>query len=345
MKPHPRGLLERRPGVWYVRYADRLGKMRWKKAGTKTAALMLYDKLKAQTAKERLMPEIVPKQSPAFAELVRDCLAWSRFHKRSWKEDQWRMRRIFEDFGKLNADEVTTGKIETLKTAMKKEGMSNAAVNRTLALLSLIFRLAVNSCKIADNPVKRVKKLREEQGRLRFLSQEEEERLKECILKRWPYRWQEILIAIHTGMRQGEQYGLRWRDVDMELGMISLPLTKNGRPRHIPLNPVALQAFSDILARRTDGPMVVDIKSPRAWFEAAVSECGIKDFRWHDLRHTFGSRLAMAGVPIRAIQELMGHQTIAMTLRYSHLSPGFQREAVGKLATVAKTVAVKNEGS
>jgi site-specific recombinase XerD len=103
------------------------------------------------------------------------------------------------------------------------------------------------------------------------------------------------------------------------------------------LNTIALKALTTLQegAEETDpvfrGRSGAALKSPRHWFEDAVDEAGLANFHWHDLRHTFASRLAMAGVGIRAIQEALGHKSLAMTVRYSHLSPDFLQEAVDRL--------------
>ena len=112
---------------------------------------------------------------------------------------------------------------------------------------------------------------------------------------------------------------------------------KNGDPRYVRLNAVALKALTELQKAGDSGPVIRSragegLQGPRHWFEKAIAAAGIKDFYWHDLRHTFASRLAMASVGIRAIQEALGHKSIAMTVRYSHLSPDFVQDAVDKLA-------------
>jgi integrase len=119
------------------------------------------------------------------------------------------------------------------------------------------------------------------------------------------------------------------------------PKTKNGEPRSIPLNADLLAALDRLRQRNAhakrifltaDGKPFIK-KALRSWFDDAVVEAGIENFHWHDLRHTFCSRLVMAGVPLKVVQELAGHKTIQMTARYSHLAPGHQRSAVDLIAT------------
>lgn len=134
-------------------------------------------------------------------------------------------------------------------------------------------------------------------------------------------------------MRAGEQYGLTWDRVNLERRQLALYFTKNSRPRFIPLNQVAYQALTSLRRNGNgSGPVFINAVTPgryhgqprqsaRNWFERAVHRAGIEDFTWHCLRHTFASRLIMKGVDIRTAAELLGHRTLAMTMRYSHLAP------------------------
>jgi integrase len=140
-------------------------------------------------------------------------------------------------------------------------------------------------------------------------------------------------------MRASEQFSLKWSQVDLERKILTLPKTKNGAVRHIPINSVAASAFAGLRAKgngsedvfpskRKDGAALV---SARGWFKPALRDAGIKSFTWHCLRHTFASRLVMAGVDIRTVGELLGHKTLAMTMRYAHLAPAHNAAAVDKL--------------
>ena len=155
-----------------------------------------------------------------------------------------------------------------------------------------------------------------------------------------------ILVALRTGLRQGELLALRWEDVDLKKGLLRVRQSvtrghvtepKSGKGRDIPLSDDALAAFK--AQRHLRGPLVF---SARGWSDARKTECkhplwraskkaGLRRIGWHVLRHTFASHLAMRGVPLKAVQELLGHATMEMTMRYAHLSPNVPRDAVKAL--------------
>jgi integrase len=131
---------------------------------------------------------------------------------------------------------------------------------------------------------------------------------------------------------------LKWHDVDLEAHRITLWRTKNGSVRHIPLNSAAARAFQTLRDESEDKDRVfvstrgVDpLKNPRFWWESAIEKSAIADFHWHDLRHTFASRCIMAGVDLRTLQQLLGHKTLQMVVRYSHLSQSHELAAVEKI--------------
>ena len=237
------------------------------------------------------------------------------------------------------ASEITPQEISRKLSELAEAGRKPATVNRYRALLSLVFSVANRNEKLTINPVRFVRHRRENNSRIRFLNEKEEQSLREVITKKFPDKEPEFDLALHTGMRRGEQFRLRWQDIDLRLGIITIPRSKHGEKRHIPINSVARRALTVLWRKRDDsgyvcsGPKSSRGKDSRRWFEKEVIlGSGVKDFRWHDLRHTFASRLVMAGVHLRTVQELMGHKTIDMTVRYSHLAPGHQMEAVERLA-------------
>ena len=134
-------------------------------------------------------------------------------------------------------------------------------------------------------------------------------------------------MSVYTGMRWGEQYSLEWSQVDFKREIIRLIKTKNRSARNVPLNRVALEALKTQQASVPHQPRDVVFPRPgpssdcRWWFEPALQEAKISDYTWHNNRHTFCSWLAIAGVSIKEIQVLAGHNSIMMAARYAHLSP------------------------
>ncbi|MGD0950587.1 MAG: site-specific integrase [Candidatus Binatia bacterium] len=160
-----------------------------------------------------------------------------------------------------------------------------------------------------------------------------------------------VEFAIHTGLRQGEQFGLRWEWVDLQNAVLRIPTSKGGKPRTVPLNDVARGVLRR-QPRRLRCPWVWPTSSrkdgatpgrnhintrnfERRVFVPALQAAGIEDFRWNDLRHTFASRLAMAGETLQTIAELLGHSSVQMAQRYAHLSPGHLQAAVQRLVSKA----------
>jgi integrase len=152
-----------------------------------------------------------------------------------------------------------------------------------------------------------------------------------------------FVFALHTGLRKSEQFGLRWSDVDMSRKVIIVPHPKNNRSREITMNETCFAVIDDLYQNRPDDDRVfrsdrykkrpiIDIKKA---FESAVKEAKIEDFTWHCLRHTFITRLVQAGVDLRTVQYLAGHQSLAMTGRYAHFAPALNQAAVRRLDPVA----------
>jgi len=221
---------------------------------------------------------------------------------------------------------------------------STGTFNRQKAFVSLAYRLGIENGKVSVNPARSVHRRRENDGRIRWLGAEEETKLLAAIASYYPAELPAFNLSLHTGMRRSEQYNLKWDCVDFERRQLTIPRSKHGGIRYIPLNDSALRALLALRVRGDGSGRVMvlangghgyhaghALKTPREWFSSACRLAGVSDFRWHDLRHTFASRLVMAGVGLRDVQELMGHKTIAMTCRYAHLAPSHQLAAIRHL--------------
>ncbi len=202
--------------------------------------------------------------------------------------------------------------------------------------------------KLTINPASRIKRKAEHNDRIRFLSDKEETKLTGAIRENWPHYLPAFLISIHSGMRSGEQFGLQWAGVSLTRKTITLHRTKAGKTRHVRLNAIALAAFQELqTSRHPHGSVFVNtegqqLRSSRDWFEPAVKLAGLNDYTWHCNRHTFASRLVMAGVDIRTVAQLMGHSTIQMTMRYAHLAPEHTQSAVDRLVRTSESLVTKS---
>ena len=340
-RPNPRGVYEKVPGSgeWWIRYNDSTGRYRREKAGTKSVAIKLVDKRRTQALEGKKLPERLRRATVMFAEIAKDALAYSEAHKRSYRDDKYRMKQLLDWFSSDAAESITPQDIEqALTDAADSKAWLPGTVNRHRSLLSMTYRLAIRNGKVRENPVRQVPRKRENNIRTRFLEPEEEAALRAKIRAMYPAREPEFDLALHTGMRRNEQWQLRWQDVNLRAGIITIPQTKHGTARHVPINSVAEKALKT-LSKSRSGSLYVCVGSDQRegrdwerWFEECVSEANIADFRWHDLRHTFASRLAMAGVSLRTLAELLGHKTLAMVMRYAHLAPAHLRDAVERIA-------------
>ena len=151
-----------------------------------------------------------------------------------------------------------------------------------------------------------------------------------------------VIVALNTGMRKAEILGLKWRDVDIKRNILYLRETKNGEKREVPINEQVKTVLINTLRNSKseyvfnyNGKRIIDIKRS---YSTAVKNSGIKDFTFHDLRHTFASHLVMNGVDLNTVRELLGHKTLQMTLRYSHLSASHKHKAVEGLSKRMDTI-------
>jgi len=341
-----KGIFERpkASAIWWIRYTDAEGRERREKAGTKSTAKLLYQKRKQHALEGRKLPEKLRTRSIMFGELLNDAVEHCERDKVIGPNKRYtcRIDLLRKGLGGVPADAVTPQHIARWVAKAKKENVwKPATCNRYKAFVSLAFRLGVENGKCTSNPARAVRRLRENNERIRFLSSEEEIRLRAAIQTQCPDRLADLDIALHTGMRQSEQYSATWKNVDLVAKRITLPRTKNFDVRHIPLNRVALAAFQLIQSKSSEMPRVfcnahgtAPLLNPRYWWDDVIDRAEISDFHWHDLRHTFASRSVMAGVDLRTLQQLLGHKTMQMVCRYAHLSMSHELAAVERLCPV-----------
>src|SRR6266446_7605398 len=197
-----RGIFEKVPGsgVWWIRYFDQFGKKRREKAGSKSVAIKLYGKRKQQVLEGKKLPEIFRKPSINFSQLVDDALAYSKTNKRSYKTDVPRFASLKEWFGGHPAEELTPREIENvLARAAEKGKWAPSTFNHYRSLMSLTFRLGILNRKVTLNPARSVTHRREDNSRVRFLTDAEEKRLRKVIKKKWNPHMPEFDLALYTG--------------------------------------------------------------------------------------------------------------------------------------------------
>jgi integrase len=350
MAEKTKGIGERIPGsgVWWVRWTDHQGKRHLEKAGRRSDAVALLAKRQHEKLLRRKLPErLQGGATVTFGQLAQDALAHSTEEngERSTKELTLKLAVMSPAFDDRPAEGITKQDIQTwLLQQSEKREWSPATRNRYQAAFSLVFRVAVDNEKLTVNPASRIKRKAEHNDRIRFLSPKEEAKLTKVMSEDWPHYLPAFLISLHTGMRAGEQFGLQWADVSLTRKTITLSRTKAGRTRHVPLNSIALAAFKMLKPTGVaSGPVFLyadgnPLHSIRGWFEPAIEKAGLKDYTWHCNRHTFASRLVMAGVDLRTVAQLMGHSTIQMTMRYSHLAPEHTQTAVERLVSSGQLV-------
>jgi integrase len=215
-------------------------------------------------------------------------------------------------------------KATPVKTSTERRERSVADVNRILSTLRHMFSKAVEWEMIERSPFTKIKNLfyKENNMRLRFLSEHEERRLvRNCTGHLKPI----VITALNTGMRRSEILSLQWKQV--RNGFIYLHRTKTDEARQVPINETLARLFQSLPRHITS-----DYKS----FKTAVKRSGIQDFRFHDLRHVFASKLASKGASLKALQELLGHKNIKMTMRYAHLADNVKKDVVRLLDGVSK---------
>lgn len=272
---------------------------------------------------------------------------WAKPNKKSWKNDEQILKRFLAYFGEdIHPKRITPHGLERYKAERTKE-VSGPRCNRELATLKVVFSKAVLWGRVQDNPVKRIQMFPENQNRERFLSSKE----KDALLSKSGWMKSILQAALKTGMRQGEILALKWADVNLDQNELQILNSKSGKKRFIPLN----ADMAEILKRHPKRGIFVFTDDEgrclsrhgffRTAFESLVAKLaaqGTPHFVFHDLRHTFGSDLAMKGVDAVTIKDLMGHSSLRMTERYMHLAPSHKRIAVELLNSPKPKPTVNN---
>jgi integrase len=292
-----------------------------------------------------------PVSAVRFSDLAEKYKEWITGRQKGVEKRYSVIKILFERFGNKELSRISINDIEQLQTDMLKTNHAISYINKLTSVLKAIYTKAADWEMITESDllrIRKVKQLKGEVARLRYLSEEEIVTL----LSNCDVRLRAIVAtALNTGMRRSELFGLTWDRVDLRNGVILLDKTKNGERREIPINETLRQTLNSIV-RRIDIPYVFfnpdtlkkysDSGIKRS-FQTALRKSNIRDFTFHDLRHTFASRLVMAGADIASVQKLLGHKSIKMTLRYAHLSNVHLKTAVAVLDKKIHTFFIPDE--
>jgi integrase len=346
-REYPKGIYPRGNVLW-IRYAGLDGNIVFESSGSgklKIAEALLHKrKAEIQSGKQ---PEIIKIKNHSFKELALEYVKWAE-RQRAFKQKRLVVIQLVNQFGHYPLRRFDTRMIEQFQTERIQKGNKPGTVNRLISIMKHMFTKAVDWNMVEDETLKRVRRaklLEENNRRLRYLSKDECQALiNNCDGHLKPI----VIMAMNTGMRKGEILNLKWDNVDLKHDFILLDMTKNGERREIPINSTLKETLSRMI-RRVNVPYVfISNKTGERYgnlqrsFNTACRRAGIKDFHFHDLRHTFASQLVMAGIDLTTIKELLGHKTLTMTLRYAHLAPSHKVKAVDILdSTINKTSTIQ----
>lgn len=284
---------------------------------------------KTAEAKRHTLAELIDRYIAGILPAKKD-------HKQQSRQLLWWRKQL----GYALLADLTQAALAAQRDALKASGKAPATVNRYLAALSHVFTIAVREYQwLHANPLANVRKETEPRGRVRYLSDDERSRLlAACRASSNPDLYPAVVLSLATGARKMEILTLRWKEVDLQRGMLALLETKNGERRALPIGDHA----GDLLKERAkmkqdDTALLFPGDNPErpaqlryAW-ETALKVARIEDFHWHDLRHSAASYLAMNGASLQEIAAILGHKTLAMVQRYAHLSEQHTANVVNRM--------------
>lgn len=325
---------------WYLDYknveGERIQKVAPLAQTKEDAILALQEEIRKEFNREYRVKK--QRDSKKFSELASLYIDnYAKQNKKSWRCDDYIIQaHMLPYFGDLALAEITPLLIEKYRVARLKTGIKKSSENRELSLLRRMYHLGQDWDLVDQNPVTKVKFFSEKDNYKERILQDHEEAL---LLAACPDYLRPIIIAaLNTGMRRGEILNLQWSQVDLNKRTIRVENTKSGKNRIIPVNEILYQELSKIrsssqindfifLNPQTGKPFV-DVKRS---FKTTCKELGIKNLRFHDLRHTFATRLIQSGVDIICVKELLGHQSVIITQRYTHTNQDLKKKAVEQL--------------
>jgi integrase len=281
-------------------------------------------------------------QKVTFAELLDDANKHLKSERTATHayDTALKFNRMLPTFGKREAESITRQEVlDWLDEQAEEHEWSDTTRNRYVAAFSLIYSVAGpdGTKKLTLKPWGRITRRQEDNSRVRFLSQEEEAAISKELRERYPNYLNVFILALHTGARTSEVLRGQVGDYNSQTGMIKIHQTKDSRKpkvRFVPMTPMAVAAYNALAAgKENDAPLCTNrngepLYEMRYWFLRALEASGVKDFTFHDVRHTAASRWVMSGVPLAAVAKYLGHSGAAMVMRYAHLQPEVNAKAI-----------------
>ena len=323
---------------WFIDYYNGSRRIREKVGCSKGQALRALSVRQSEIAQGNF--KFAPKTGiPTFAEFADKYLELVSIHKRGHKVEGYIIQTLKTVFGRLRLSDLTSEDAEKFKAARTRQ-VRPATVNRELTVAKHILSKAAEWKLIQNNPFRGVRNLRVSKCSERVLQHDEENKLLHaCDRVRSLHLRPVVVMALNTGMRRGELLSLEWAQVDLvERKIRVLNAKSSSGERVIPMNATVYDLVSKLAKRaasplvfpsnRKSGCTILDLKKG---FKKAVRLAGIRDIRFHDLRHTFATRLVQAGIDLITVQHLLGHAKITMTARYAHSPSEAKIAAVGRL--------------
>ena len=329
---------QRRDGTtaWYYDFMHHGVRYRGVGGTTKSHAIRTLDKKRTEVLNDE--HGLIKKVSNPRIEDFSDTYLARRRHLRFHKRDALSVRTLLKYFRGQNLMSITPPHIEDYIGSRREDGVANGTINRELTCLKRMFSLAIKWGDAKFNPVKEIDFLEEPPGRTRSLSEEEAQKLIQNACK---HLQPVIITALNTGMRLSEILSLKWNQVHIDNVIepyLELTVTKNNRKRFIPLNRDMVDLLKHLLEMDKEeseyvflGKQKKPLKCIKTPFGNAMKKAGIKDFRFHDLRHTFASHYVMSGGDLISLKEILGHSTLKMVERYSHLASAYRTKMINKL--------------
>ncbi len=332
-------------GKWYIDYYYKGKRVREAVGPNKKAATDALSTRRTEILQGRYQ-WVQEKKSMPFAEFADIYLNYSQTNKRSWGRDETALNHLKPFFQGKRLSEISPWLIEKYKSQRKdketnrKGKVKDGTINRELTTLKNLFTMAIKWGKAHRNPVKEVKFFRVDDKMERILTPAEEGKLLTAVA---PHLKSILIMALHTGMRLREILKLTWDRVNLHQGVIIIEKPKSGKLRKIPMNKILTSTLTGVKNSNNNGIYVFPdpetgepYGSVKTAFRAAVRRAEIGHVRFHDLRHTFATRLVMSGVDLATVAELLGHSSIKMTMRYAHPTPESKKKAVKALEKYGK---------